>query len=300
MAVTVAGGSGTLCAFVYPDLKKSSGTRRNAVVVAMAKREAAPVRKVHTTVGDMPQMLNCERLRGNINVPIGLSIMSELCDKHGCLHVKFQKELSVQEFEEFMRLNQNLEVDHDGSLVVLNICSPLSDEVGGELYFQLKQWNRVHRNNAGVIFTSRVGFVLTTLGLSHKGSAKFKLPYVAAFYDKKVYYEEMARASDALVIGAPEFFIEVATDPFDLTVDRSEVKNSSLEKMELFGREGAKLGYIFDYKNKEVWKYHYAAPGFDAKQPLRLKDPKTGDVTGENVLPAFVVDFEALKATGWW
>eukprot|EP00245_Coleochaete_scutata_P003428 TRINITY_DN1504_c0_g1_i2.p1 TRINITY_DN1504_c0_g1~~TRINITY_DN1504_c0_g1_i2.p1 ORF type:complete len:240 (-),score=50.93 TRINITY_DN1504_c0_g1_i2:459-1178(-) len=239
MAVTVAGGSGTLCAFVYPDLKKSSGTRRNAVVVAMAKREAAPVRKVHTTVGDMPQMLNCERLRGNINVPIGLSIMSELCDKHGCLHVKFQKELSVQEFEEFMRLNQNLEVDHDGSLVVLNIC-------------------------------------------------------------RKVYYEEMARASDALVIGAPEFFIEVATDPFDLTVDRSEVKNSSLEKMELFGREGAKLGYIFDYKNKEVWKYHYAAPGFDAKQPLRLKDPKTGDVTGENVLPAFVVDFEALKATGWW
>ena len=122
------------------------------------------------------------------------------------------------------------------------------------------------------------GWQLAYGGVSASQSSRFRLPSGdirgpdAAWLTQDHYDAQTPEQQETVIEGAPAFVVEIRS--------RTDNLRPLLNKMTLWMEGGARLGWLIDSRNRQVYVYRAGQP-----QPELLDDPETLD--GEDVLPGF-------------
>lgn len=158
----------------------------------------------------------------------------------------------------------NLERDRHGNIMVM---APTGSDTGNynfELSFQLGYWNRQTR--AGYVFDSSTGFTLPNGAVRSPD-----VSWIAKDRWERLTPEQRSRFAPI----TPDLVIEVKSESDSL----SELQ----AKMEEYRENGARLGWLIDRFNKEI--YIYRANGTTGSvRGLAVK------LNGEDVMPGLEVD----------
>lgn len=181
-------------------------------------------------------------------------------------------ELTNEKLLELCSLNESVpfEVDETGALILNMPSGPTSEWMGYEIGWQLRSWADVDAGD--LVFGS---------------SALFELP------DGNRRSPDIAWASGERLAGidiydgdfwylAPEFIVEVRS----LTDDIERLQ----AKMELWLRNGVRLGWLVDPFDQRVWVYRPEAEAALLERPEELSD--------EEVLPGLTVDLRRIWRPG--
>ena len=165
-------------------------------------------------------------------------------------------------FIEFCEQNDlyEMEVNAEGELLIL----PMTGFRG----------NRQETNLNGFLFNWR----LANGGIHASQTSRFSLPSGdvrgpdAAWMTQERFDAQTAEQQESVIDGAPDFVVEVRS--------RTDNLRALQNKMALWMAGGARLGWLIDTRNRQVFIYR---AGQDA--PDTLDAPETLD--GEDVLPGF-------------
>ncbi len=174
--------------------------------------------------------------------------------------------------EQFFRLCQNnrdlrFERTANGELIIM---SPTGSETGRRnsgLNFQLTAWNI--QNNLGVVFDSSSGF---------------KLPDGSDISPDSAWVRR--DRWDALTPEQKEKFAPICPDFVVELRSASDSLEKLRAKMKVYIKNGAKLGWLLDRKNRQV---EISRPDRDVEI---IYSPAT--LSGEDVLPGFVLDLSDI------
>ena len=147
---------------------------------------------------------------------------------------------------------------------------PTGSETGrrnSDLNFQLKAWSR--QNNLGVVFDSSTGFKLPD------GS---DISPDAAWVRRDRWDALTPEQKEKFAPICPDFVVELRS-----TTDSLEKLRA---KMKVYEKNGARLGWLLDRKNRKV---EISRQGSDVEI---LDSPAT--LSGEDVLPGFVLDLSDI------
>jgi Uma2 family endonuclease len=147
---------------------------------------------------------------------------------------------------------------------------PTGSETGrrnSDLNFQLKAWSR--QNNLGVVFDSSTGFKLPD------GS---DISPDAAWVRRDRWDALTPEQKEKFAPICPDFVVELRS-----TTDSLEKLRA---KMKVYVKNGARLGWLLDRKNRKV---EISRQGSDVEI---LDSPAT--LSGEDVLPGFVLDLSDI------
>ena len=137
-----------------------------------------------------------------------------------------------------------------------------------------------YRGNRQETYTNYfvVGWQLANGGVASSQSSRFRLPSGeirgpdAAWITQERYDAQTPLQRETVIEGAPDFVVEIRS--------RTDALRPLLEKMILWMAGGARLGWLIDDRNRQVYVYRAGQP-----EPQLLNDPETLD--GEDVLPGF-------------
>jgi Uma2 family endonuclease len=174
--------------------------------------------------------------------------------------------------EDFWRLCQEnpdlrLERNVQGELIVMPPAAPDGSQRNMSLSAQLWNWNQ--QTNLGVVFDSSAGFTLPDGAIRGPDAS-----WMIAERWARIPSEERLKFSHV----CPDFVAELRS-----TSDRMKELR---EKMEEYLAHGARLGWLIDPINGTVEIYR---PG----QAVEIIQ-KPATLSGENVLPGFVLDLKAI------
>ncbi len=170
-----------------------------------------------------------------------------------------------EQFKELASANRNLRLERTekGELIIM---APTGSETGkrntdiiGQLWF----WNR--KTKLGVVFDSSTGFNLPNGADRSPDASWVKLESWEAL---------TAEEKKGFAPICPDFVVELRSSCDNMKPLR--------EKMQEYIKNGAKLGWLIDRKNRKVEVYRQ---GFDVEI---LDNPSS--LSGEDVLPGFVLD----------
>lgn len=186
-------------------------------------------------------------------------------------------ELTDEQFFQLCQNNRDLRFERtaNGELIIM---SPTGSETGRRnsgLNFQLTAWNI--QNNLGVVFDSSSGFKLPDGSDISPDSAWVRRDRWDALTPEQK--EKFAPI-------CPDFVVELR----EAKLSRRESASDSLEKlrakMKVYTKNGAKLGWLLDRKNRQV---EISRPDRDVEI---IYSPAT--LSGEDVLPGFVLDLSDI------
>jgi len=174
-------------------------------------------------------------------------------------------ELTDEQFFQLCTDNRDLRFERtaSGGLIIM---PPTGSETGrrnSDLNFQLKAWSR--QNNLGVVFDSSTGFKLP------EGS---DISPDAAWVRRDRWDALTAEEKKKFAPLCPDFVVELRS-----TTDSLEKLRA---KMKVYVKNGARLGWLLDRKNRKV---EISRQGREVEI---LDEPAT--LSGEDVLPGFVLD----------
>ena len=137
-----------------------------------------------------------------------------------------------------------------------------------------------YRGNRQETYTNYfvVGWQLANGGVASSQSSRFRLPSGeirgpdAAWITQERYDAQTPLQRETVIEGAPDFVVEIRS--------RTDALRPLLEKMILWMAGGARLGWLIDDRNRQVYVYRAGQP-----EPQLLNDPEILD--GEDVLPGF-------------
>jgi len=178
-------------------------------------------------------------------------------------------ELTDEQFFQLCQNNRDLRFERtaNGELIIM---SPTGSETGRRnsgLNFQLTAWNI--QNNLGVVFDSSSGFKLPDGSDISPDSAWVRRDRWDALTPEQ---------KDKFAPICPEFVVELRSASDSLEKLRA--------KMKVYIKNGAKLGWLLDRKNRQV---EISRPDRDVE--IRYS-PAT--LSGEDVLPGFVLDLSDI------
>jgi Uma2 family endonuclease len=186
-------------------------------------------------------------------------------------------ELTDEQFFQLCIDNRDLRFERtaSGGLIIM---PPTGSETGrrnSDLNFQLKAWSR--QNNLGVVFDSSTGFKLPD------GS---DISPDAAWVRRDRWDALTPEQKEKFAPICPDFVVELR----EAKLSRRESTTDSLEKlrakMKVYVKNGARLGWLLDRKNRKV---EISRQGSDVEI---LDSPAT--LSGEDVLPGFVLDLSDI------
>lgn len=178
-------------------------------------------------------------------------------------------ELTDEQFFQLCQNNRDLRFERtaNGELIIM---SPTGSETGRRnsgLNFQLTAWNI--QNNLGVVFDSSSGF---------------KLPDGSDISPDSAWVRR--DRWDALTPEQKEKFAPICPDFVVELRSASDSLEKLRAKMKVYIKNGAKLGWLLDRKNRQV---EISRPDRDVE--IRYS-PAT--LSGEDVLPGFVLDLSDI------
>ena len=186
-------------------------------------------------------------------------------------------ELTDEQFFQLCIDNRDLRFERtaSGGLIIM---PPTGSETGrrnSDLNFQLKAWSR--QNNLGVVFDSSTGFKLPDGSDISPDAARVRRDRWDALTPEQK--EKFAPI-------CPDFVVELR----EAKLSRRESTTDSLEKlrakMKVYVKNGARLGWLLDRKNRKV------EISRQAREVEILDSPAT--LSGEDVLPGFVLDLSDI------
>jgi Uma2 family endonuclease len=186
-------------------------------------------------------------------------------------------EMSLDEFYEFCRLNQELRIERTARGEVI-IMPPAFSSTGNrniKIAQQLANW--AERDGTGEPFDSSAGFTLPN-GATRSPDAS----WVRA----ERWNALEAEAQDAFAPLCPDFVVELRCSFRAASPTASDTLKSLQEKMQEYIENGALLGWLIDRKNQKVYVYSPNAPVEVLDHPAQ--------VSGEPVLPGFVLDMSKI------
>ena len=166
-------------------------------------------------------------------------------------------------------LNHELRMERttEGDLLLMPPTGTETGDSNAEIGMQLRLWAK--RDGTGTTFDSSTGFKLPN-GAVRSPDASW-MP--------RSRLDQMSREQRKKFIPAcPDFVLELRS-PSDTMADLHA-------KLGEYVANGARLGWLLDPESRRVYVYHPDAP------VEQLDDPAT--VTGEPVLPGFVLDLRAV------
>lgn len=183
--------------------------------------------------------------------------------------LKLTLELTDEQFFQLCQNNRDLRFERtaNGELIIM---SPTGSETGRRnsgLNFQLTAWNI--QNNLGVVFDSSSGF---------------KLPDGSDISPDSAWVRR--DRWDALTPEQKEKFAPICPDFVVELRSASDSLEKLRAKMKVYIKNGAKLGWLLDRKNRQV---EISRPDRDVE--IRYS-PTT--LSGEDVLPGFVLDLSDI------
>jgi Uma2 family endonuclease len=178
-------------------------------------------------------------------------------------------ELTDEQFFQLCQNNRDLRFERtaNGELIIM---SPTGSETGRRnsgLNFQLTAWNI--QNNLGVVFDSSSGF---------------KLPDGSDISPDSAWVRR--DRWDALTPEQKEKFAPICPDFVVELRSASDSLEKLRAKMKVYIKNGAKLGWLLDRKNRQV---EISRPDRDVET---IYSPAT--LSGEDVLPGFVLDLSDI------
>ncbi|WP_377478326.1 MAG: Uma2 family endonuclease [Microcoleus anatoxicus] len=178
-------------------------------------------------------------------------------------------ELTDEQFFQLCQNNRDLRFERtaNGELIIM---SPTGSETGRRnsgLNFQLTAWNI--QNNLGVVFDSSSGF---------------KLPDGSDISPDSAWVRR--DRWDALTPEQKEKFAPICPDFVVELRSASDSLEKLRAKMKVYIKNGAKLGWLLDRKNRQV---EISRPDRDVEI---IYSPVT--LSGEDVLPGFVLDLSDI------
>jgi Uma2 family endonuclease len=187
-------------------------------------------------------------------------------------------ELTDEQFFQLCIDNRDLRFERTatGELIIM---PPVSSDTGrrnADLSFQLEGWSRQNKH----------------LGIAFDSSTGFKLPDGtdispdAAWMRRDRWDTLTAEEKEKFAPICPDFVVELR----EAKLSRRESTTDSLEKlrakMKVYVKNGARLGWLLDRKNRKV---EISRQGSDVEI---LDSPAT--LSGEDVLPGFVLDLSDI------
>ncbi|MEC4814487.1 MAG: Uma2 family endonuclease [Scytonema sp. PMC 1069.18] len=177
--------------------------------------------------------------------------------------------LTDEQFYQLCQANENLRFERTatGELIIM---PPTGGETGNRnagLTAQLWVWNE--QNKLGIVFDSSTGFKLPNGADRSPDAAWVKLErWDALTQEEKEKFPPIC----------PDFVIELLSPSDSLTVAQ--------EKMKEYLDNGVKLGWLINRKSRQVEIYRLGRDVEVLEFPTRL--------SGEDVLPGFVLNFESI------
>jgi Uma2 family endonuclease len=177
--------------------------------------------------------------------------------------------MTQDQFFDFCQQNRKMRIERtkEGELVIMapsgGEAGKHNSEVGGQLYVWAK------RDGTGQYFESSTGFTLSNGSIRAPDASWVLLTRLAMLTPEQ--WEKFLPI-------CPDFVVEVLSP--------SDSLRQTMEKMEEYIENGARLGWLINPRRKQV---HVYRPG----QPVDIRDnPAT--VSGDPELPGFVLDLEPV------
>ena len=162
-----------------------------------------------------------------------------------------------------------LERTANGELEIMSPTNFDSGDKNAELTYQLRRWTKEGGRGLGKAIDSNGGYVLPNGAIRSPDASWIRQQRVNGL---------TADDRKRFVHFCPDFVVELVSESDRLSKARAKMKE--------YLEQGARLGWLLDPIRKQVEIYR---PGRDVE---RLGWPKT--LSGEDVLPGFVLDCEAL------
>lgn len=181
----------------------------------------------------------------------------------------FTDSISDRALEQLCRENPDLrfETDANGKLIIMSPTGSQSGKRNGDLFGQVWYWNR--QSKTGVVFDSSTGFKL-----SNGATRSPDVSWIAI--DRWNSLSDKQQRGFAPI--DPDFVIELLSPTDNLSTTQ--------QKMKEYIDCGVKLGWLINPDEKEVEIYRL---GNDQQA-----DDNPSSLSGEDVLPGFVVDLSDI------
>jgi Uma2 family endonuclease len=187
-------------------------------------------------------------------------------------------ELTDEQFFQLCIDNRDLRFERTatGELIIMPPASSDTGRRNADLSFQVEGWSRQNKH-LGIAFDSSTGFKLAD------GS---DISPDAAWMRRDRWDALTAEEKKKFAPICPDFVVELR----EAKLSRRESTTDSLEKlrakMKVYVKNGARLGWLLDRKNRKV---EISRQGSDVEI---LDSPAT--LSGEDVLPGFVLDLSDI------
>jgi Uma2 family endonuclease len=178
--------------------------------------------------------------------------------------------MTDEEFFRFCHENKNLRIERNSNLEII-IMSPVSSLSGlhsSEIFFQLALWCR--KDGRGLAFDSSTGFTLSDRSVLSPDAA-----WMLAEKWNRLTREDQDRFAPV----CPDFIIEVASK----TDDVEHLK----QKMATWIKNGTKLAWLVDPRNKKAFIYRQSSPEEELKNFTKI--------IGEGPVEGFELDLSAIR-----
>jgi len=182
--------------------------------------------------------------------------------------------LTDDQFFHFCQINRELRIERTGNGEVL-IMSPTgggTSRRNSELVTALVNWAK--QDKTGVVFDSSGGFILPNGATRSPDAAWVKMIRLAKLTPEQ---------KEKFIPLCPDFVIELRS--------HSDSLNDLQNKMQEYIDNGAKLGWLIDPKQKNVFVYH------PDKNSECLENPEK--ISGEPVLQGFVFELNDIWEPGF-
>jgi len=187
------------------------------------------------------------------------------------LHLPQKLQLDDDEFYLFCQINPRLKLEKtkDGEILIMALTGGKTGIKNSEIIAELIIWNRQAR--AGNVFDSSTGFRLPNGAIRSPDAA-----WIA-----KERWEALSEAQqEKFPPLCPDFVVELKSE--------SDPLKAAQEKMGEWLENGCRLGWLLDPQGQKVYVYR---PGAAVAE----REGFTQRLSGEDVLPGFVLDLALLK-----
>ncbi|HEY9874852.1 MAG TPA: Uma2 family endonuclease, partial [Candidatus Obscuribacterales bacterium] len=177
-------------------------------------------------------------------------------------------EMTDEQFFEFCQLNRDLRIERtkEGELLIM---TPTGSETGNRnLGLAAQLWIWTEQDGTGIAFDSSTGFTIAGMPMSPDASWLKLERWNALSKQQQLKFAPIC----------PDFVAELRSPSDNLKPLK--------EKMEVYIKEGAMLGWLIDRDKRKVYVYR---PGYPEEC---LDNPAT--LSGDPVLPGFVINMNKI------
>ncbi len=177
--------------------------------------------------------------------------------------------MTEEEFFNLCQQNRELRMERDKNqnIFIMSPTGNLTSAINLQLGIQIDKWNQMEKN--GIVFDSNAGFTL-----DNKAIRSPDVSWVSKVRHNALPMIERKRFAHI----CPDFVIELKSD--------SDSLKQLKEKMQEWIENGCKLGWLIDPEERKVYIYH--STSHNSEMHFGEK------ITGENILPGFVLDISFM------